>query len=88
MFIPEESLYIAVISQAMKDAIGIAGDPDINNHPERKEQAENWFNLQDDDFLYICETLSVKPTNIINMLEDLRTEKKNFNQRFKISRTY
>ena len=86
MFVPEESLYIAVISQAMKDAIGVAGDPD--NKKKKKEQAISWFDLEDDDFLFICETLDVEPENIIKLLNDLCTEKKNFNSRFKISRTY
>ena len=84
MYIPETQLYVEIISQAMRDALGLSGDPQYNQFI--KSQARAWFDVSDPDFIYICHLMGMEPTSVIKTLQKFSKEKKNFVRNFKIDR--
>lgn len=84
MYIPETQLYIEVISQAMRDALGMSGDQGYN--PYVKAQAVAWFNEDNPNFQFVCTTIGLSPGYVIKLKDKFATEKKNFVRSLPISR--
>ena len=84
MYIPETQLYVEIISQAMRDALGLSGDPQFNQFI--KSQARAWFDVNDPDFIFICHLTGMEPKSVIKTLQKFSKEKKNFVRNFKIDR--
>jgi hypothetical protein len=82
MYIPETQLYVEIISQAMRDALGLSGDPQYNQFV--KSQARAWFDENDPDFQYVCHLMGMEPKRVINTLKKFAKEKKNFVRNFRI----
>ena len=76
MYIPETQLYIEVISQAMRDALGMSGDQGYN--PYVKAQAVAWFNEDNPHFKFVCTTVGLSPGYVIKLKDKFAIEKKNF----------
>lgn len=86
MQIPEISLYVAVINQAFKDGLGIAGDPSYNH--QTKINALAWINKDNKDFQAICDIMDIEPSALVRLFHKFKVKKKLFRERFYISRTY
>ena len=84
MYLPETQLYIEVISQAMRDALGMSGDQGYN--PYVKAQAVAWFDVNNRNFKFVCTTVGLSPAYVIKLKDKFATEKKNFVRNFKKDR--
>ena len=80
MYIPETQLYVEIISQAMRDALGLSGDPQYNQFV--KSQARAWFDVNDPDFIYICHLMGMDPKRVIKTLQKFSKEKKKLREEF------
>ena len=86
MQVPEISLYVAIINQALKDALGLSGDPHYNF--QTKAQAQAWFNRDNEDLITICDIMDIEPLSLIKLYKKFQVKKKLYSERFIISRTY
>ena len=80
MYIPETQLYIEVISQAMRDALGMSADQGYN--PYVKAQAIAWFDRDNPNFNFICTSVGLSPAYVIKLLKKFGTEKKKLREEF------
>ena len=67
--IPEEArkeikLFRAILDKALVDA--------VSPKPNLRDDAVNWFNLNDKDFLFICECAYLEPTKVIAGYEAIK----------------
>ena len=85
MYQPETQLYIEIISQAMRDALGLSADPSYN--PYTKAQALAWFNENDKHFRFVCTIIGLEPSYVIRSLSKFNKQKKNFVRNFTKDRT-